>query len=95
MTITREIPSVKLPQKKLVVLLRPVEFFVQVKSFFVFTFRNIREVIFFENNEIRPSFIDANYTYDVVNEDTGKKIGSFGTVSEVFHKSLCLLSLVF
>ena len=50
---------------------------------------------FFENNEIRPSFIYANYTYDVVNEDTGKKIGSFGTVSEVFHKSLCLLSLVF
>ena len=43
---------------------------------------------FFENNEIRPSFIYANYTYDVVNEDTGKKIGSCGTVSEVFHKSL-------
>ena len=38
---------------------------------------------FFEINKISPSFIDANFTFDVVNEDTGKKIGPFGTVSEV------------
>ena len=43
---------------------------------------------FFEINKISPSFIDANFTFDVVNEDTGKKIWPFGTVSEVSNESL-------
>ena len=39
---------------------------------------------FFENNKISPSFVHANYTYDVVDEDTRKIIGPMGTVSEVY-----------
>ena len=43
---------------------------------------------FFKNHKISPSFIYANYTFDVVNADTGKKIGPFATVSEVFKKKV-------
>ena len=35
---------------------------------------------FFKNHKISPSFIYANYTFDVVNADTGKRIGPFATV---------------
>ena len=41
---------------------------------------------FFENNKISPSFIYANYTHDLVDEDTGKKIGPMGTVSHTVEK---------
>ena len=43
---------------------------------------------FFKNHKISPSYIYANYTFDIVNEDTGKKVGPLSTVSEVFQKSL-------
>ena len=38
---------------------------------------------FFDNNKISPSFVHANYTHDVVDEDTGEKIGPMGTVNDV------------
>ena len=38
---------------------------------------------FFDNNKISPSFVDANYTHDVVDEETGEKIGPMGTVSDL------------
>ena len=41
---------------------------------------------FFENNKISPSFIYANYTHDLVDEDTGKKIGPMGSVSHTVEK---------
>ena len=43
---------------------------------------------FFKNHKISPSYIYANYTFDIVNEDTGKKVGPLSTVNEVFQKSL-------